>query len=49
MARLVGPTGNYIISGGTGRFSDAAGQATFIATTSDFRHLSVRFQGTISY
>jgi len=41
--------GTYTFNGGTGRFSDAAGTATFEATTPDFVHVSVSFAGTISY
>jgi hypothetical protein len=41
-------TGTYTITGGTGRFEGATGTATFEAVT-DFQHVDVTFDGTISY
>jgi hypothetical protein len=41
-------TGTYSINGGTGRFEGATGTATFKAVT-DFQHVDVTFDGTISY
>jgi hypothetical protein len=42
-------TGTYDFTGGTGRFSDATGQATFKATTPDGVNVEAEFEGTISY
>ena len=39
----------YTFTGGTGRFTDATGTATAVATTPDFVHVSVTFDGTIDY
>ena len=41
--------GTYTFTGGTGRFSDATGTASFEATTSDGVHVAVSFEGSISY
>ena len=41
--------GTYTFTGGTGRFSDATGTATFQATTSDGIHVAATFEGSISY
>ena len=41
-------TGTYTIDGGTGRFEGATGTAIFEANT-DFQHVDVTFDGTISY
>jgi ELWxxDGT repeat protein len=41
--------GTYTFTGGTGRFSDATGTATFAATTLDAIHVTVSFEGSISY
>jgi hypothetical protein len=49
---FISPTtaeGTYTFTGGTGRFSDAAGTASFEATTADGIHLDVSFVGSISY
>jgi hypothetical protein len=50
--RFVSPTeavGTYDFTGGTGRFSDATGHATFRATTPDGIIVEATFEGTISY
>lgn len=41
--------GTYTFTGGSGRFSNATGSASFTASTSDFVHVSVAFDGTIDY
>jgi len=41
--------GTYTITGGSGRFSHATGSAVFAASTPDFLHVSVTFDGTIDY
>jgi hypothetical protein len=41
--------GLYIITGGTGRFRCATGEATFKAYTPDFYYAEVTFKGTLSY
>jgi hypothetical protein len=41
--------GTYTFTGGSGRFSDATGTATFEATTPDASHIAVTFEGSISY
>lgn len=41
--------GTYSITGGTGRFADSSGAATFTAITSDGLHFEIAFQGTISF
>jgi hypothetical protein len=41
--------GTYTFLGGTGRFSDATGTASFEASTPDGLHLAVSFEGSISY
>jgi hypothetical protein len=49
---FISPTtaeGTYTFTGGTGRFSDATGTASFEATTTDGLHLDVAFAGSISY
>ena len=39
----------YTFAGGTGRFTHATGTATATASTPDFVHVSVSFEGTIDY
>jgi hypothetical protein len=49
---FISPTtaeGTYTFAGGTGRFSDATGTASFQGTTPDFIHVAVSFEGSISY
>jgi hypothetical protein len=41
--------GRYIITGGTGRFRYATGEAAFEAYTPDFHYAEVTFEGTLSY
>jgi hypothetical protein len=41
--------GTYTISGGTGRFSDASGEAEFAASTADGMHFTIEFEGAISF
>jgi len=41
--------GTYAFTGGTGRFSDATGVASFEATTPDGIHVAISFEGEISY
>jgi hypothetical protein len=41
--------GTYTFTGGTGRFSDATGTASFEATTLDGIHVAVSFEGSIGY
>ena len=41
--------GLYIITGGTGRFEGATGEAAFQAYTPDFHYAEVTFDGTVSY
>ena len=41
--------GTYTFTGGTGRFRDATGTASFTAITPDGIHLDVSFEGSISY
>ena len=41
--------GTYTFTGGTGRFSDATGTASFQAITPDGVHVAVSFKGSISY
>ena len=41
--------GTYTFTGGTGRFSGATGTAKFQATTPDLVHLTVSFEGSITY
>ena len=40
--------GAYTFTGGTGRFQNAAGSASFVVSTSDGVHFTVEFQGTLS-
>ena len=40
---------DYTITGGTGRFAGATGTATVEAHTEDFDHVSIRFDGWITY
>jgi hypothetical protein len=49
---FISPTtaeGTYTFTGGTGRFSDATGTASFTATTPDGVNVAVSFEGSISY
>src|SRR5262245_56705163 len=39
----------YTFNGGTGRFTNATGTAQAAASTPDFVHVSVSFEGTIDY
>lgn len=41
--------GTYTFTGGTGRFEDATGEATFDAFTPDGVHVEATFEGTIRY
>ena len=41
--------GLYTVTGGTGRFEGATGQAAFHAFTPDFSYAEVTFDGTVSY
>ena len=41
--------GTYTFTGGTGRFRDATGEATFEAFTPDGVHVEATFEGTIRY
>jgi hypothetical protein len=41
--------GSYSFTGGTGRFSDATGTASFEATTPDGIQVAISFEGEISY
>jgi len=41
--------GTYTFTGGTGRFSDASGEADFVGVTSDGIHIAVDFEGIIQY
>jgi hypothetical protein len=41
--------GTYTFTGGTGRFSDASGEADFEGFTSDGIHIAVDFGGIIQY
>jgi hypothetical protein len=41
--------GTYTFKGGTGRFRNATGTASFEATTPDGIHVAVSFTGSISY
>jgi hypothetical protein len=41
--------GTYTFTGGTGRFSDATGTASFEATTPDGIQVAISFEGKISY
>ena len=49
---FISPTnaeGTYTFTGGTGRFVNATGSATFEAYTPDGIHVAVAFEGTIRY
>jgi hypothetical protein len=49
---FISPTtaeGTYTFTGGTGRFSDATGTASFQAITPDGVHVEISFKGSISY
>lgn len=39
--------GTYAITGGTGRFEGASGEASFAGVTSDGAHFAITFEGTI--
>ena len=41
--------GTYTITGGTGRFADASGSASWSGVTSDGIHVAVTFAGTLSH
>ena len=41
--------GTYEITGGTGRFDGATGEATFTANTPDFVNMTANWAGTIEY
>lgn len=41
--------GTYTFSGGTGRFSDATGEADFTSVTSDRIHVALTFEGAIEF
>jgi hypothetical protein len=41
--------GTYTFTGGTGRFEDAFGVATFRGLTADGIHVALTFEGTIQY
>ena len=41
--------GTYTFTGGTGRFQDATGGATFEARTPDGVHVEITFEGTVRY
>lgn len=42
-------TGVYVFEGGSGCFADASGEATFFAVAPDLFHVSISFEGTLSY
>jgi hypothetical protein len=49
---LTSPTtlaGTYTFTGGTGRFSDASGTASFVGVTPDGLHVSLTFYGSIQF
>jgi hypothetical protein len=46
---LTTQAGTYTFSGGTGRFSDATGEADFTAVTSDGIHVALTFEGAIEF
>ena len=49
---FISPTtavGTYTFTGGTGRFANAAGTASFTGVTTDGIHLAVEFAGSITY
>ena len=41
-------TGTYTLTGGTGRFQNASGEAAFSLSTSDGVHFAVKFDGSLS-
>ena len=41
--------GSYLITGGSGRFEDAEGEAVFLATSPDGVNYTVLFNGTVDY
>jgi hypothetical protein len=49
---FISPTtavGTYTFTGGTGRFTDASGEADFVGVTSDGIHIALTFEGTIGF
>jgi hypothetical protein len=41
-------SGSYTFTGGTGRFENASGGATFILSTTDGIHFTIRFEGNLN-
>ena len=41
--------GQFTVTGGTGRFEGATGEAAFQSYTPDFHYAEVTFEGTVSY
>jgi hypothetical protein len=49
---FISPTtavGTYTFTGGTGRFENASGETDFVGVTFDGVHISLNFEGTVSY